>query len=85
MNCGKFRKSLSLRACIAGVAVCGARRMSLPLKRLRPRPTAAHAAPLLHLPPAAQRLAAIRPSCRAIRIFLRTANGRPYEGYRRRM
>jgi len=28
---------------------------------------------------------AIRPSCRVIRIFLRTANGRPYEGYRRRM
>jgi len=41
------------------LAVCGARRMSLPLKWLRPPPTAAHAAPLLHLPPAAQRLAAI--------------------------
>ena len=40
------------------VSVCGKRRMSLPTERLRPPPTAAHAAPLLHLPPAAQRLAA---------------------------
>ena len=40
-----------------GLTVCGARRMSSAINRLRPPPTAAPAAPLLHLPLAAQRLA----------------------------
>ena len=41
-------------------SVCGARRMSSAINRLRPPPTAAPAAPLLHLPLAAQRLAPLR-------------------------
>ena len=48
------------------VSVCGARRMSLPAERLRPPPTAAHAAPSLLPPPAVLRLAAgLSPSVRA--------------------
>ena len=40
-----------------GLSVCGTRLMSSAINRLRPPPTAAPAAPLLHLPLAAQRLA----------------------------
>ncbi len=39
-------------------SVCGARRMSLATGRLRPSSTAAHAAPVLYLPPAALGLGA---------------------------
>jgi len=45
---------------IQGSSVCGARQMSSAINRLRPPPTAAPAAPLLHLPLAAQRLAPLR-------------------------
>ena len=45
-------------AAVCCFAVCGTRRMSLSINRLRPSSTAALAAPLLHPPPAAQRLAA---------------------------
>ena len=56
-----------------GLSVCGARQMRRPTAWACILPTAAHAAPLLHLPLAAQRLAALRNRRRAVGERIATA------------